>query len=87
MLCGIGGNTLEEAQRKLSFAEVRSWAEYRRKRGSLNVGMRIEHAAALIAHIMANRYRKQGTEPFKMSDFAPHIDEPELTGEDLKNWE
>lgn len=87
MLCGIGGRTIEEAQTRLSFAEVRSWAEYRRKRGSLHVGMRVEHASALLAQIIANRYRKQGAEPFKMSDFGPHIDEPELTVDDLKNWE
>lgn len=86
MLCGIGGRTIEEAQRRMSVEEVRRWAMYRMRRGSLHVGMRIEHAAALIAQLLANRYRKEGAEVFQLHDFAPHMDEPDLTIEDLKNW-
>jgi len=41
----------------------------------------------MIAQMFANRYRKEGSAPFKIYDFAPHIDEPELTVDDLKNWE
>jgi len=49
--------------------------------------MRTEQAAALLAQLVANRWRKEGTEPFRMHDFAPHMDEPELTLKDLKTWE
>lgn len=87
MLCGIGGNTIEEAQCRLSYQEFCSWADYKRKRGTLNVGMRVEHAAALIAQMLANRWRKSGSEPFKVHDFSPHMDEPELTIKDLTTWE
>lgn len=51
------------------------------------MGSRIEHAGALIAHMMANRYRKEGAASFKIYDFAPHMDEPELSIDDLKDWE
>ena len=87
MLCGVGGRTIEEAQHRLSFEEFCRWASYRRKYGSLHLGMRIEHASALLAQLFANRHRKEGAEPFKLYDFAPHMDEPELTINDLKNWE
>ena len=90
VLCGVGGRTIAEAQSRLSYEEFWRWAEYRRKRGSLHVGMRIEHAAALLAQLTANRYRKEGTEPFQLYDFAPHTDrpeEPEMTLKDLKDWE
>lgn len=45
--------------------------------------MRIERSCAVIASIMANRYRKEGAEPFTMYDFAPHDDKPEIT---LDDW-
>lgn len=86
VLCGIGGRTIEEAQSRLSCEEFNRWAEYRRRRGSLHQGMRIEHAGALIAQMMANRYRKEGAAPFAIYDFAPHMDEPELSIDDLKDW-
>lgn len=44
---GIGGCTLAEARRNLSAAEVVLWAEYRKKRGTLNVGLRLEQLFAL----------------------------------------
>ena len=87
VLCGIGGRTIEEAQNRLSIEEVGRWAAYRRKRGSLHSGMRVEHAAALVAQLIANRYRKEGAQPFTIYDFAPHLDEPELKLEDLTKWE
>lgn len=35
--------------------EVNQWAEYRRRRGSLNVGRRVEQTVANIASIFINR--------------------------------
>lgn len=86
-MCGIGGNTIEEAQCNISYEEFHSWVEYRNKRGSLNMGMRVEHASALLAQITANRYRKENAPAFSIYDFAPHHDEPELTLEDMKKWQ
>ena len=44
---GIGGRTIAEATRNLSASEVALWAEYRKKRGTLNVGLRLEQLFAL----------------------------------------
>lgn len=44
---GIGGRTVAEAKQNLSAAEVALWAEYRKKRGTLNVGLRLEQLFAL----------------------------------------
>ena len=40
----------------------------------------------MIIQMFANRYRAKGDTPFRIYDFAPHLDEPELTTEDLLNW-
>lgn len=88
-MCGIGGRTIEEAQSNISYEEFGRWVAYRNKRGNLNIGMRIEHDISIIAQMIANRYRKEGSEPFTMYDFALHHDRPpekELTKEDLRNW-
>lgn len=86
-MCGIGGKTIEEAQRNISYEEFTRWVAYRNKRGSLHFGMRIEKSSALLSQIIANRYRKEGKEPFTIYDFAPYHDEPELTIDDLMKWE
>jgi hypothetical protein len=41
----------------------------------------------MIAQIIANRYRQENTPPYTIYDFAPHLDEPELTEDDLKGWQ
>lgn len=52
---GIGGNTIHEVKNTLSMLEVNQWAEYRNRRGSLNVGRRVEQAVGGIAAIFINR--------------------------------
>lgn len=86
-MCGIGGKTIEEAQNNISHEEFSRWVYYRRKRGTLNIGLRTEHSSALLACMLANRYRKEGSSALSIYDFAPHLDEPELTIEDMKKWE
>jgi hypothetical protein len=68
VLCGIGGKTIAEAKRNLSFAEVMDWSAYRRKRGTLNLGRRVEVAAGLIA-VTINRIHGGKA---KLSDYTPH---------------
>lgn len=68
MLCGIGGKTIAEAKRNLSYAEVIEWLAYRRKRGTLNLGRRIEVAAALIATTINRMHGGKA----KLSDYTPH---------------
>ena len=84
VLCGIGGKTIEEAQNNISYEEFTSWIAYRNRRGSLHVGMRVENSMALIAQMIANRYRSENTPAYTIYDFAPHLDEPKLTLNDLK---
>jgi hypothetical protein len=86
-MCGIGGRTIAEAQQNLSYVEFLDWVEYRRKRGSLNQGMRIERAGALIATIIANVNRKKDSQPVSFYKFAPHHDEPQLSLEQaMTEW-
>lgn len=68
VLCGIGGRTIAEAKRNLSFAEVMEWSAYIRKRGTLNLGRRVEVAAALIA-VTINRVHGGKA---KLADYTPH---------------
>lgn len=86
-MCGIGGRTIAEAQRNLSYVEFLDWVEYRRKRGSLNQGMRIERAGALVATVLANIHRDSKKQPVSFYNFAPHHDEPQLSLEQaMTEW-
>jgi len=87
VLNGIGGRTIAEAQSRLSYAEYRLWRAYRARRGSLNVGMRVESAIALLATMYGNTHRAEGAPPFDLYDFAPHHDRPDLTLEEaMRQW-
>lgn len=55
MLNGIGGTTLAEAKERMGQDELQTWAQYRRKHGSLNLGLRIEQGAALVAYCANQR--------------------------------
>lgn len=83
VLNGIGGTTIEEAQRNLSAAEYCTWAEYRAKRGSLNQMLRTDRGFALLACLYSARH---GGKP-ALYDFLPHEQEPEITLEQaMKDW-
>jgi hypothetical protein len=75
VLCGIGGKTIAEAKRNLSFSEVMEWTEYRRKRGTFNLGRRIEVAAGLIA-VTINRVHGGKA---KLHHYTPHENDDEAT--------
>ena len=49
-VAGIGGNTIAEVKATLTETEIMQWAEYRQRRGSLNVGRRVEQS---IGNLMA----------------------------------
>ena len=49
-LNGIGGHSIAEVKSNLTGLEIAQWLEYRLRRGSLNVGRRIEQA---IGNLMA----------------------------------
>ncbi len=78
MLNGIGGRTIAEARQRISYAEFALWQAYRVKRGSLNIGMRVEENTAMLSMIYANSKIGKGDKAFSIYDFAPHLDEPEI---------
>ncbi len=60
------------------------WAAYRAKRGSLNPGFRTEVAVARLCAVFANYQRtKQTDKMFHLEDFAPHMDQREITLQEL----
>lgn len=81
-MLGIGGNTIEEAQEKMSAQEFFSWVAYRNKRGPLNLGQRIDRIGALISVVHAGG---------KMEDYMPwskddkQIKPIEISEDDIKN--
>ena len=61
------------------------WRAYRLKRGSLNLGRRIEQAVGNALAIYANSNRKQGSKTLSPFDFMPHEKKPkpvEISAED-----
>lgn len=56
----------------MTYEEFMSWRSYIAKRGSLNIGSRIERGFALISMIVS---RAAGGKA-KMEDFMPHADKP-----------
>ena len=58
----------------MSQREALSWAQYIAKRGSLNIGKRIEQGIARLAVVMINT---QGGKA-EMIDFMPYADRPKV---------
>ena len=85
---GIGGRTIAEAQERLSHAEFWTWVQYRARRGSLHLGMRVERGAALLATLYHNAHAK---EPKELWEFMPYADQPPPAPisleEAMENWE
>jgi hypothetical protein len=79
VLNGIGGRTVEEAREYLTWDEVQAWAEYRRKRGSLHIGYRVEAGTALLAMLVSNALGGK----MRIEDFMPHGDEQIASAEDV----
>lgn len=61
MLAGVGGRTVEEAQERMTYVEYIAWAEYAKKHGSFNLGVRIEDGFALLASVLAQLKGKRLT--------------------------
>ncbi|HDX9017293.1 TPA: phage tail protein [Klebsiella oxytoca] len=84
---GIGGRTIAEAQERMSLREFQVWVKYRDKYGPLNIMMRTEWGASLVASVLANINKSKNSPPFKISDFAPHINEVSVSLEEaMKRW-
>lgn len=75
-LNGIGGNTIHQVKSNLTMLEINQWAEYRYRRGSLNVGRRVEQA---VANMMAIYINGQRTEDYiEPLELMPHEDDVEV---------
>jgi hypothetical protein len=79
MVLGIGGCTVDELKARMSYAEALGWQEYVSRRGSLNIGMRLEAGFALIAMVINRALGGHAT----LADFMPHYEQPEATIEDV----
>lgn len=85
---GIGGRTIAEAQERISTAEYETWLRYRAKRGTLNLGMRVEWGASMLAALYANSHRGKSTPAYRQHDFAPHMDAPGISLEQaMEQWQ
>ncbi len=70
MLNGIGGRTVLEAKQNMPYDEFLNWITYRRQRGTLNLGMRLEWLFARAAYQNAGKNAK-------FEDIMRYDDEPE----------
>lgn len=75
---GIGGCTIAEAKERIPYDELLSWSAYIKKRGSLNIGRRLEWGFALLAMYLAGGKKE-------MSDFMPHEEQKYASIEDVLN--
>ena len=64
--------------------------KYRRRRGSLHLGLRVERSVAMLAALTANLHRDQQKRPapYTWKDFALHEDkdEPISLEEAMASW-
>lgn len=67
MLAGVGGNTIAQAKSNMSYDEALLWFDYLRRKGTVNLGTRLEWGFALIATVINNAHGGKA----KMSDFMP----------------
>lgn len=72
---GIGGRTIAEAKERISYPEFLTWVAYRRKRGPLNVALRVDRGAALLASLFATaHFKRRGGGDWSLDDFLPYAD-------------
>lgn len=68
---GIGGQTVAEAKERMSYSEALMWSAFIKKRGSLNLGLRVENGVA----VLATQINRALGGKADMSDFMPHADQ------------
>ena len=75
VLNNVGGSTIAEAKWALSMDEAEDWANYFNKRGTANLGLRLEAGFALVAWMLARGFglRKDDRSLYSQADFMPHM--------------
>lgn len=72
MLAGVGGRTIAQAKRNISWPEFQAWLAYRAAHGSLHQAARLESGFAMVAHTVASTIpRRKGAKGPKFEDFLP----------------
>ena len=81
-MAGIGGNTIDTVKANLTAYELSQWREYRLRRGSLNVGRRVEQSTA---HLMAwyHNGKVQREHWVDVIELMPHEDDVEVSFEEM----
>jgi len=79
---GVGGKTVAEAKRNMSFKEARQWVAYVKKRGPLNSSSHLERGFALLAALICtgNKITIAGQKPTQKS-FMPYTYPAESGGD------
>ena len=73
VLAGIGGRTIAEAKASLTLTEANTWLAYRRRRGSLNLGLRTEEGFARVLSAIHSLFTKDHV---PADIFMPHVVPP-----------
>ena len=87
MLHGIGGRTIAEAKERMGHDEYLRWRQYRRLHGTLNLGLRIEHAAA-VTSFAVNRSNGGTAElkAFLPNRVVPAANDADALDQALREW-
>ncbi len=67
-------------------SEVLQWSNYRSKRGSLNIGRRVEQAVGNLISFYANSNKSKGSKLFSPFDFMPHEQKPKPVEIDVEDY-
>lgn len=70
VLNGVGGRTVEEAKRNMSYKEFIDWVKYRNVNTTLNSADRLDKQLSLISAKFASALMKKRTGNFELSDFT-----------------
>lgn len=81
MLNGVGGRTIAEAKMNMTNAEVSQWVAFVNKRGSLNIGRRIEQA---FGGFTATYLMSKGAKDVDPLAFMVHEEQEELSFEEQR---
>lgn len=78
---GVGGDTIAEARKTVSYSEAMTWMAYISKWGSLNIGRRIEQSGAVVAKAS---YFGKTKDDVDIYDLMPHEEKPVATEEQIR---
>ncbi|QXR29263.1 hypothetical protein EGT69_009965 [Acinetobacter junii] len=75
----MGGRTIAEARSNISYREFQYWREYRKQRGCLNIGLRLDESLSLLKLMYARANSFECSDEY---DFMPYHDAPDISFEE-----